>query len=279
MNDILDSVQGTTWYHRTNGDKITVREVIFDMDGSMQYIIDTGNGGRKTIDAGVLNDYIQSDKPLNIPKRMPPTKKIKIEDLEEKPKDGDYQANFNGSSQKIMLDGLDDNDFEYTNFRDNAPTRFEGMGIDQPKMPLPNFNFKNDVPAPVPVANKSIIERALKKTTMPTIENKYVWENYPQKEIEMLIDILDVPQEDIIEYLTSDSFIDKCIGDIRENLKDFIKCKICDKAIPYVPAEELHEVIDAPKIIALPNTSINIPPLPSNPDHQVSCEVQQKPIL
>lgn len=225
MNDILDSVQGTTWYHRTNGDKITVREVIFDMDGSMQYIIDTGNGGRKTIDASVLNDYIQSDKPLNIPKRMPPTQKIKIDDLEERDNNGSNSSN--GSPQKIMLDGLEDNDFEYTNFGNNKPIQFEGMGIDQPKMPLPKF--KIDVPAPAPVSNQSIIERALKKASMPTIENKYIWSNYPQKEIEMLIDILDVPQDDIVEYLTSDEFIDKCIGDIRKELKDFIKCKILSK--------------------------------------------------
>lgn len=246
MNDILDSVQGTTWYHRTNGDKITVREVIFDMDGSMQYIIDTGNGGRKTIDASVLNDYIQSDKPLNLPKRMPPTQKINIGDLEEKPKDGDYHANYqanftSSSSQKIMLDGLEDNDFEYTNFRETTPTRFEGMGIDQPKMPLPQL--KLDMLTPAPSSNWSIIERALKKTEMPTIENKYVWENYPQKEIEMLIDILDVPQEDIIEYLTSDSFIDKCIGDIRENLKDFIKCKVSSNCQPDI--ETANEDCDA----------------------------------
>lgn len=249
MNDILDSVQGTTWYHRTNGDKITVREVIFDMDGSMQYIIDTGNGGRKTIDASVLNDYIQSDKPLNLPKLMPPTQKIKFDDFEDKNNDGSYQANFDGTAQKIMLDGLEDNNGEYTNFRDPAPTRFEDMGI-EPKMPLPKF--KIDVPAPAPASNVSIIERALKKAAMPTIENKYIWINYPQKEIEMLIDILDVPQDDIIEYLTSDEFIDKCIGDIRKELKDFIKCKIC---------------VESTK-----------PPLQINLD-QVSCEVQQEPIL
>ena len=280
MNDILDSVQGTTWYYRTNGDKITVREVIFDMDGSMQYIIDTGNGGRKTIDASVLNDYIQSDKPLNLPKRMPPPQKIKIDDIEEKPNDGSYQANFSGTAQKIMLDGLEDTDFPYTNFRDSAPTRFEGMGV-EPKMPL--SEFKIDVPNPTPASNRSIIERALKKTSMPTIENKYVWANYPQKEIEMLIDILDVPQDDIIEYLTSDEFIDKCIGDIRKELKDFIKCKICVESTRNIPIEVPSEVadahkIDVPKVIALPNTSITIQQLQINLD-QVSCDVQQKPIL
>lgn len=241
MNDILDSVQGTTWYHRTNGDKITVREVIFDMDGSMQYIIDTGNGGRKTIDASVLNDYIQSDKPLNLPKHMPPPQKIKIGDLEGRPNDG--------TAQKIMLDGLDDNDFEYTNFRENTPTRFEGMGIDQPTIPRPQL--KLDMLTSAPSSNWSIIERALKKTEMPTIENKYVWENYPQKEIDMLIDILDVPQDDIIEYLTSDSFINKCIGDIRENLKDFIKCKVYGESTPNAQIETANE----------------------------DCEAQQKPLL
>lgn len=275
MNDILDSVQGTTWYHRTNGDKITVREVIFDMDGSMQYIIDTGNGGRKTIDASVLNDYIQSDKPLNLSKHMPPTQKIRFDDLEEKNSDDSYQANFSGTAQKIMLDGLEGTDFPYTNFRDTAATRFEGMGV-EPKMPLPDF--KIDVPATVPASNRSIIERALKKTAIPTVENKYIWVNYPQKEIEMLIDILDVPQDDIIEYLTSDEFIDKCIGDIRKELKEFIKCKIRVEATKNVPITVPSELPDAHKIIALPNTSITIPPLQINLD-QVTCEVQQEPIL
>ena len=85
----------------------------------------------------------------------------------------------------------------------------------------------------------------------------------------------------IIEYLTSDSFIDKCIGDIRENLKDFIKCKICvlyDLEMPLRQRVELiaKEVYGADGVIWLPLAVEKAQRFESDPKYADYCTMMVK---
>ena len=194
-DNLFDSIQGTTWYHRTNGDKIIVKEILMDMGGTMQYVVETPNGGRRTIDASVLNDYIQSSEPLNIP-----------------------TMDARSSQPKI----------EFGEFFDKT------MVVDKPSKPFPLPTTRIDVgnlselntKEPSKTPNWDIIQRALKKCSVPRVENKYVWEDFPRKEIDMLVDIMDIGEEEIITYLTSEAFIKQCIGNIHDDLRDFIRCKV-----------------------------------------------------
>lgn len=211
-DNLFDSIQGTTWYHRTNGDKIIVKEILMDMGGTMQYVVETPNGGRRTIDASVLNDYIQSSEPLNIP-----------------------PADARLSQPKIDLGEFGDKSM-FVDKPSSKPFHLPTTRIDVGNLSelTPKESSKT--------TNWDIIHRALKKCSVPRVDNKYVWEDFPQKEIDMLRDIMDISEDDIISYLTSELFIKQCIGDIHNDLRDFIRCKVkrCEEAqniLPETPTE------------------------------------------
>lgn len=201
-DNLFDSIQGTTWYHRYNGDKIVVKDIIMDMDGTMQYVIETPKGGRSTVDSSFLNDYIQSDAPINTPAEAPrPQTKI----------------NFGEFFDPSMIVEKEPNKFIL------PTTRIDVGNLSEL---TPNTQTAVEVQTTTICDNYDIIHRALKKCSVPKVENKYIWDDFPQREIDMLVDIMDVSEEEIEEYLTSEDFIDECIGDIREDLRDFIRCKI-----------------------------------------------------
>lgn len=233
MDDfMMDSIQGTTWYHSRTGDKLTVREVIMDMDGSMQYIVDS-DSGRRTIDAHILNEYIQSDEPIHIPQHPEP-RQLNLRDLGDDSITNDTKHIAPGLEHKFT--GTHQNLFEQPFWNDNTPWKgpvvlgspdFDAIMITEPKSP-----------------NQDIIERALKKSSKPSIKNSYQWEDFPRKEVDMLIDIMDVPEEEIVEYLTSDRYINECVGDIRNELKEFIKCSVIRKK----RIDRIQELVSTPDV-------------------------------
>lgn len=196
-DNLFDSIQGTTWYHRYNGDRIVVKEILMDMGGTMQYVVETSNGGRRTIDATVLNDYIQSSTPINPSDISHPKQKIEFGEFY----DSTMMVDNDNKKEPFKLPTTR---IDVGNLSELTPTKTE-----QPK-----------------TSNWDIIHRALKRCSVPRVENKYIWDDFPQKEIDMLVDIMDISENEIQEYLTSEVFIDECVGDIREDLRDFIRCKI-----------------------------------------------------
>ena len=211
----IDNIDGTKWYNRYNGDCLIINSTLIDENGDMEYTVTDKNGNRKNIKAEVLNDYIQSDEPLQIPRRPEP-KQLNLRDL------GDEMIT---NSTKHIAPGLDhqstgvhENLFDRPFWTDNTP--WTGPIV----LGSPNVGdtWKPEHKSP----NQDIIERALKKASKPSIKNSYQWEDFPRKEVEMLQDIMDVPEEEIVEYLTSDMYINECIGDIRNELKEFIKCSL-----------------------------------------------------
>ena len=206
----IDNIDGTKWYNRYNGDCLIINSTLIDENGDMEYTVTDKNGNRKNIKAEMLNDYIQSDEPLPIPQRPEP-RQLNLKDL------GDDSIT---NSTKHIAPGLE---HQFTGVHENL---FEQPFWDDKPIVLgsPDFNdtWKPEHKSP----NYDIIERALKKASKPSIKNSYQWEDFPRKEVEMLKDILDVPEEEIVEYLTSDRYINECIGDIRNELKEFIKCSL-----------------------------------------------------
>lgn len=212
----IDNIEGTKWYNRYTGDCLVINSTLIDENGDMEYTVTDKGGNRKNIKAEVLNDYIQSDEPLHIPQRPEP-RQLNLRDL------GD--ETITNSSKHIapgiehQFTGVHQNLFEQT-FR--TDTNFWGETPIVLGSPNVGDTWKIEPKSP----NQDIIERALKKASKPSIKNSYNWEDFPSKEISMLIDIMDVPEEEIIEYLTSDRYINECIGDIRNELKEFIKCSL-----------------------------------------------------
>ena len=211
----IDNIDGTKWYNRYNGDCLIINSTLIDENGDMEYTVTDKNGNRKNIKAEMLNDYIQSDEPLPIPQRPEP-RQLNLKDL------GDDSIT---NSTKHIAPGLE---HQFTGVHENLfdrPFWTNNTPWDRPiVLGSPNVDdiWKPEHKSP----NQDIIERALKKASKPSIKNSYQWEDFPSKEVEMLQDIMDVPEEEIVEYLTSDMYINECIGDIRNELKEFIKCSL-----------------------------------------------------
>lgn len=218
----IDNIDGTKWYNRYTGDCLVINSTLIDENGDMEYTVTDNNGNRKNIKAEQLNDYIQSDEPLHIPQRPEP-RQLNLRDL------GDDTIT---NSTKHIAPGLE---HQFTGVHENlfeqpfrTDTHFGGEtpiflgSTDVGDTWKPEQLVWSEPKSP----NQDIIERALKKASKPSVKNSYTWEDFPTKEVGMLIDIMDVPEEEIVEYLTSDRYINECIGDIRNELKEFIKCSL-----------------------------------------------------
>lgn len=252
----IDNIDGTKWYNRYNGDCLIINSTLIDENGDMEYTVTDKNGNRKNIKADVLNDYIQSDEPLPIQQRPEP-RQLNLKDL------GDDSIT---NSTKHIAPGIEhqftgthQNLFEQpfrtdTNFWGETPIVLGSPDFDammlrtEPKLP-----------------NQDIIERALKKASKPSIKNSYNWDDFPRKEVDMLIDIMDVPEEEIIEYLTSDRYINECIGDIRNELKEFIKCSVLRKK----RIDRIQELVSTQQDVQTPEDTVET----------VFDEVEQKPLF
>jgi hypothetical protein len=244
----IDNIDGTKWYNRYNGDCLIINSTLIDENGDMEYTVTDKNGNRKNIKAEMLNDYIQSDEPLIIPRRPEP-RQLNLKDL------GDDSIT---NSTKHIAPGLE---HQFTGVHENL---FEQpfFGNDKP-MVLGSPDFGDTWKLEPKSPNQDIIERALKKATKPSIKNSYNWDDFPRKELDMLIDIMDVPEEEIIEYLTSDRYINECIGDIRNELKEFIKCSLM----------KVKRIAKIQELVATQDTKSE------DAVEEVSEEVEQKPLF
>lgn len=178
-----------TWYDPKTGNSITVRDTYFE-DGQMR--VRTSDG--RVLDYNIMQNYIKSDKP--IPKIETPEKqKIngnsdippEIQSLLEEPK-----MTQNGISNPL---------------------------VDPFYQPLSKKQQKT-----VELSNEKIIDKAFKKVkTSPLFDIFIHWEQYPLKEIQMLIDIMDVPVVDIVNYCIKKYVNDETYKQFEFRLKELIE--------------------------------------------------------
>jgi hypothetical protein len=245
----IDNIEGTKWYNRYTGDCLVINSTLIDENGDMEYTVTDKGGNRKNIKAEVLNDYIQSDEPLHIPQRPEP-RQLNLRDLgDETITTAKHIAP--ALEHQIQTTGVHQNLFDT-----NTPWTTGPVVLGSPNV---GDTWKIEPKSP----NQDIIERALKKASKPSIKNSYTWEDFPTKELGMLIDIMDVPEEEVIEYLTSDRYINECIGDIRNELKEFIKCSLM----------KVKRIARIQELVATQDTKSE------DAVEEVSEEVEQKPLF
>lgn len=204
MIDIYNSggMQGTTWYHPRTGAKFTIKDMAFDASGEVQVFTTDG----RILSASVMSEYIQSDKPLGSISKVPPM-------------------------PKIDLSGLDE----------ETPLT--------PVNPEPMFDHSlKDIPSPVtkttptlaPIQeDELIISKALKKLVLPEIQNQYVWSQYPETEINMLVDIMDIDKGAIIDYIVKKTFENGFIEKVKDEYKKFVRSKIIGEEVLETVADEV----------------------------------------
>jgi hypothetical protein len=76
----------------------------------------------------------------------------------------------------------------------------------------------------------TIIEKALGKKQLPDIQVGIDWKNFPEKEINMLIDVMEIPAENIVKWYANQVDVDYVAECLRVAMRDYI----FDKVMPYV---------------------------------------------
>jgi hypothetical protein len=171
MMDGGPMMQGT-WYHPRTGDKFTVADCFLE---DMQMRIRTTDGRMLSYD--VIKDYIQGEKDMVITKEA-------------------AQLDTSPINKNALLAGLDE--FAQTDLSSNA--------LNMPISALTHGDVTNsrELPTNTSKINNetlNIIKRAFKKVNSPKVEVKVQFDPFPEQEVTMLVNILEVSKEDIAQYV------------------------------------------------------------------------------
>ena len=229
-------MQGT-WYNPRTGDAFTVRDSFFEDN---QYVVSTTDG--RFIKYDQLQNYIQSDMPLNQLKQM--GKEVKENQKEEIPAD-------------IMNLIATDNDPE------SGMLLPEDMELLRQPAKLGNINDASRHIAPASMhttsttkpandttdMNTIIIDKALRNASKPSFKVNIDWTSYPEKEIEMLKDIMGISKDDIVAWYLSQIQLDDVVKMMsNEIIKRIIGDLVIEDPVvsPAIGMEELQKLSATP---------------------------------
>jgi hypothetical protein len=168
--------------------------------------------GRK-MDYNRLQNYIQSDMKLEDLKKM----KIERQEKEEIP-----------DEIKGLLATEDDGQDDYLIPEDNIYTG-KGLGnINEPRHIAPAYAHApaslGNINTPTNM-NTAIIEKALKNTTKPQFYVNVSWTDYPERQIEMLKDVMDIPEDEILDWYLDNIDMVEIVDAVKEGIRNRILFK------------------------------------------------------
>ena len=177
-------IMSGTWYHPATGDKFTVADTFFEDN---QLLVRTTDG--RLLNYNIIQNYIQQNSNGQESSML------------------DSNANFNrqsnqSSTPKEVLDLIEP-------IQTQQDIMFEPIGnlYTQPSQVVENVNN-----------NQTIVNKALSKTELPELKIDLSWNKYPEREIEMLKDIMEIPVEDIIAWYVSKFDINAIKSMIEESI-------------------------------------------------------------
>ena len=234
MNGMMFGGEGPvmqgTWYNPNNGDAFTVRDSFFEDN---QYVVTTTDG--RFLYYNQLQNYIQTDMKLEDLKRMKAESNQNTVKTSLPPEVANLIADNDEDSYASMMTPEDmmigNNKPNLGNlYRDDMPVQ---------KTPVGNVYVDNYNTGKGQSMNEAIIEKALKNAEKPEFNVNVIWDNFPLKQIEMLKDIMEIPEDEIIDwYLDNIEMIE-----IVDALKTAIRSRILygeDKEL----ANEIKAIID-----------------------------------
>lgn len=210
MFDIFNGsdIVGKRWYSTKTNDSFVVKDVLMDESGGLSFFT-TDN---RTIDSSQLGNYIQSDTPINnIPKQQPKL------DIDLSKLDADTPITVVNEDEDIL----------------NTPISSNQSPWVSPPITIERKEEKID-------EEIMIIEKALKKIEFPQVCCSFTWNEFPKKELSMLLEIMEIPMEKVLDYICKKAFTDKIISEITEQGKEYINCRVTANFNPtneYIHAE------------------------------------------
>lgn len=178
-----------TWYNPNTGDSFTVADSFFQDN---QYLVKTTDG--RMLDYNFIQHYVKSDKP--IPKMTQPKKQ------ESLPAE---VANLIAPQEDMLDDDLDL----------ISGKKLGNLGVYQP-LPV-GVTYDNP--------NKMIIDKALSKRPIPIVMSTIEWMQFPRKELDMLMDVMDVDRNEILEWYMSKLDLNAIKESIKCSLNEYFNSK------------------------------------------------------
>ena len=199
-------MQGT-WYNPSTGDAFTVRDSFFEDN---QYVVTSTDGRYFRYDQ--LKNYIQSDMKLEDLKKMKPENKVK--EKEELPAE---VANLIDNDEFEMLP-----EDKMLIQQNNLGNIYSNKNVNFVNKSMQNNTEPQQIDDTDYVMNIAIIEKALKNSSQPTFNISIDWDNYPEKEIEMLKDIMSISPENIVDWYLDNIQLTDFIIKFKEAIKNRI---------------------------------------------------------
>ena len=227
MNNMTFGIEGPimegTWYNIQTGDSFTVRNSFFEDN---EFIIQTTDG--RILKYNQIQNYIKSDKPIEMP-------------IKQTNKQESLPAEVAGLLEDSYQDMILPEDMAMIS---SAPTSLGNLSSNNS-----NNSFTQNSETPVTYATESnynIISKALSKRDLPDFQVEIDWKSCPLKEMNMLIDLMDVEESEIVEWYLSQVDVETTTYMIREVLKDFISKELhSEKLIPELMDMSTAESVEA----------------------------------
>jgi hypothetical protein len=217
MNGMMFGGEGPimqgTWYDPNTGDAFTVRDSFFEDN---QYVVTTTDG--RYLNYNQLQTYIQTD--------------MKLEDLKRMKAE-------NQNTVKEQLPAEVANLIEGSNDPYSGMMTPDDMMIGNTTVNLGNL-YRDDLPVQhTPVGdvyvdpysagkgqsmNEAIIEKALKNAEKPEFNVDVIWDNFPLKQIEMLKDIMEIPEDEIIDWYLDNIEMIEVVDALKTAIRSKILC-------------------------------------------------------
>lgn len=187
-----------TWYNVQTGDSFTVRNSFFEDN---EFIIQTTDG--RLLKYSQIQNYIKSDKPIEMEKKpQQAALPAEVADLLE----GENYNDMIMEDDLAMIQGQAP--VTLGNLRDSITT---------------NPNQVTQVVSSEPInTNYKIISKALSKRTLPDFQVGIDWIGCPVKEMEMLMDLMDVQESEIVDWYLSQVDVQTTTIMIKEVIKDYL---------------------------------------------------------
>ena len=203
-------VMNGTWYNPHTKDSFTVRDTFFENN---QLMVQTTDG--RMMDYNMIQSYVQcnpKDIPAEEPKQSYNDIPTEVAELLEAPTPQDPNML---EEDRLLISGQPKQSMSLGNLNTPNPiaVKLEHQGIGQSE-------------------DQRLIQRVLSRQQQPSISCNINWTKFPQKQMDVLMDMMGVDLDDVCDFYISK--ID--LNDIRESIKRDIKTYI-EIAMGYIEPE------------------------------------------
>lgn len=215
MNGMMFGNEGPimvgTWYNPNTGDAFTVRDSFFEDN---QYVVTTTDG--RYLKYNQIQNYVQTD--------------MKLEDLKKRKMENQKKDEIPAEVANL-IEGIDSSD-PYAGMMSpddlmigNAkPISFGNLADDRKPEYIQHSGSIMQTPSPASM-NEAIIEKALKNAPKPEIKVDIFWDVYPEKQIDMLKDVMEISEDEIIMWYLDNIDMMEVVDALKTAIRYRILCK------------------------------------------------------